>query len=185
MKKIKTKILFMLLIFILLLSIYLFRTPDTLSKYETSMTGSAIGGIAFYVIESGYQNKEINLDSIVPSETMYEYDFSVSNYNEEKRLETNAKYNIIIRTTTNLNLEYYLYENDNLTDILIDRQFIQDEDGTYFYIMKTNDEYFSYKENQSNNYTLKIKFPIEYISSEYQDIRESIEIIINSSQVVD
>jgi len=154
------------------------------SKDKVALIGrNGSGKTTLLKVVTGEQ--EINLDSIVPSETMYEYDFSVSNYNEEKRLETNAKYNIIIRTTTNLNLEYYLYENDNLTDILIDRQFIQDEDGTYFYIMKTNDEYFSYKENQSNNYTLKIKFPIEYISSEYQDIRESIEIIINSSQVVD
>ena len=181
----KYKIITSLVILLIFIVIYFVKTQDTVSKFSTSMGSNALGGIAFYIIEPGYQNREINLDNIVPSNTLYEYNFTVANYNSSKRLETNARYNIIIRTTTNLNLEYYLYENNGLDDILIDKQYIQDSDGTYFYIMKTNDEYFGFTSNQINNYKLKIKFPIEYISSKYQDIVESIEIIISSEQITD
>lgn len=183
--RIKYKIILTLVILLIFIVIYFVKTQDTVSKFNTSMQSNALGGIAFYIIEPGYQNREISLDNIIPSNNLYEYEFSVANYNATKRLETNAKYNIILRTTTNLNLQYYLYENNGLDDILIDKQYIQDSDGTYFYIMKTNEEYFGFTSNQINNYKLKIKFPIEYISSVYQDILESIEIIIKSEQIVE
>ena len=181
----RNKIIILLLVLDILLTVYFVYTQDTVAKFKTSMQSNALGGVAFYIIEPGYQNKEISLDNIVPSNTLYEYDFSVANYKDKKRLETNAKYNIVIRTTTNLNLEYYLYENNGLDDVLIDKQYVQDGDETYFNVMKTNDEYFGFKKKQINNYKLKIKFPIEYISSKYQDIIEGVEIIINSEQVVD
>lgn len=181
----RSKIMFISGMMLILWFVYLFKVPPTDSKYLSEVGSNALGGIAFYIIEPGYQNTEINLDKIVPSDDIYEYKFTVSNYNDEKRLETNAEYNIVIRTTTNLNLEYALYENDGLNDILLDREIIQDEDGTYYYVMKTEKEKFGFVENQMNEYTLKIKFPMEYISSEYQNIIESVEIIISSSQIVD
>lgn len=180
----KNKIMIISGAMIILWVVYLFKVPPTSAKYANEVDSKVQGGIAFYVVEPGYQNNEIKLDKIIPSENLYEYDFSVSNYTKDKRLETNAKYNVIIRTTTNLNLEYYLYMNDGLNDILIDREIVEDEDGTYYYVMKTLDENFGFTENQQNNYTLKIKFPLDYINSKYQDIIESIEIIIKSEQVI-
>lgn len=180
----KNKIMFISGAMILLWFIYLFKVPPTSAKYTNEVGSTVNGGIAFYVVDLGYQNAEIKLDKITPSDDLYEYDFTVSNYTKDKRLETNAIYNVIIRTTTNLNLEYYLYMNDGLNDILMDREVIQDNDGTYFYVMKTNKENFGFTENQQNKYTLKIKFPLDYINSKYQDIIESIEIIINSEQVI-
>jgi len=180
----RRKIMFISGAMLFLWFVYLFKVPPTSAKYANQLDSSAQGGIAFYVVEPGYQNTEIKLDKITPSDNLYEYNFTVSNFNETRRLETNATYNIIIRTTTNLGLEYYLYMNDGLSDILTDRNIVQDDDGTYFYVMKTENENFGFVENQINSYKLHIKFPKEYMSFEYQDILESIEIIINSSQVI-
>lgn len=181
----KNKILITLAIFIFVSILYIFKVPNALSRFTSLLSGDVEGSIAFYVIDSDYQVTEINLDEIVPSNTPYEYAFTVSNYDSEKRLETNAEYHIVIRATTNLNLEYELYENNSNTSALISKEVVVDEDGTYYYVMKTDTEYFGFVKNQKNYYTLSIKFPLEYINFEYQDIIESLEIIILSSQIVD
>lgn len=181
----KDKILIIAGLLITALGLFFLKFPDSLSRFTSSVSSDAVASIAFYVVDLGYQNAEVNLDKIVPSDEEYEYTFSVANYNSTKRLETNAEYNIIIRTTTNLNLEYKLYENDGSEDIFVEKTIEADNDGTYFNIMKTDKEYFGFTENQINNYTLKIKFPKDYMSFDYQDVIESIEIIVMSSQITD
>lgn len=181
----KNKKMYIGIFLTLLILVLAIKLPGTLSRFSSSLSGSANGGIAFYVIEPKYQSQDIKLDEMVPSEEEYKYYFSVANYNAEKRLETNAEYNIIIRTTTNLNLEYKLYKKDSTVDLLIEKNIEPDTDGTYFNIMKTEKEKFGFKENQKNEYILSVKFPIEYIAYDYQDIIESVEIIIDSSQIAD
>ena len=108
----KNKILVITSILIFFWFLYLFKVPESLSRFTSLVSSDAGVSIAFYVIDTEYQTEEIKLDKIVPSDTPYEYRFSVANYNKTKRLETNAEYNVVIRTTTNLNLEYELYENN-------------------------------------------------------------------------
>jgi len=165
--------------------LYLFKVPESLSRFNSLLTSDVKGSIAFYVIDSNYQTTEINLDKIEPSDTPYEYKFSVANYNKEKRLETNAEYHIVIRTTTNLNLEYDLYENNGTDSIISSKELIQDEDGTYYWVIKTDKENFGFIKNQVNYYTLSVLFPKEYSDFNYQDIIESLEIIILSEQVIE
>lgn len=178
----KSKILIITGILIFFWLLYLFKVPESLSRFASLVSSDADVSIAFYVIDTEYQTEEIKLDKIVPSDTKYEYKFSVANYNKTKRLETNAEYNVVIRTTTNLNLEYELYKNDNENAIL-SKEIIQDEDGTYYNVIKTKKEEFGFKKNQINYYTLSIKFPLDYINHDYQDMIESIEIIVLSEQV--
>ena len=180
MKNKKIFVLIFTILFIVMLSI-----PKTLSKFSSTLQGDAIGSIAFYVIDLGLQNTEINLEEISPRSEDYVYDFSVANYNDTKQLETNAVYNVTIRTTTNLNLQYKLYKNGVEEDIFISNEIIKDEDGTYFRIMKANSEYFSFKEKEKNEYQLFINFPEEYKGYDYQGIIESIEIIVDSSQIIE
>lgn len=158
---------------------------ETLAKFESSLSGNVIGSIAFYVIDSEYQTEEIKLDEIAPRDEEYVYKFTVANFNKEKRLETNAKYNIVVRTTTNLNLEYRLLKNNKENDAFVDKKLIQNEDGMYYNIMKTEYEKFGFKENQINEYELRIKFPKDYSNFNYQDVIESVEIIILSEQIVE
>lgn len=181
----KSKILVVTSILIFFWFLYLFKVPESLSRFTSLVSSDAGVSIAFYVIDTEYQTEEIKLDKIVPSDTEYEYKFSVANYNKTKRLETNAEYNVIIRTTTNLNLEYELYENNESESAILSKELIQDEDGTYYNVIKTEKEKFGFVKNQINYYTLSIKFPLDYMDYNYQDIIESIEIIILSQQVTE
>jgi len=181
----KNKILVITSILIFFWFLYLFKVPESLSRFTSLVSSDADVSIAFYVIDAEYQTEEIKLDKIVPNDTEYEYKFSVANYNKVKRLETNAEYNVVIRTTTNLNLEYELYENNENESVILSKELIQDDDGTYYNVIKTKKEKFGFRKNQINYYTLAIKFPLDYIDYNYQDIIESIEIIILSKQVTE
>ena len=59
-----------------------------------------------------------------------------------------------------------------------------DEYGTYFNVMKTNKEIFNYKDNKTNSYKLKVKFPKVYDSFDYQDIVEAIFLEVDSKQLI-
>ena len=110
---------------------------------------------------------------------------TISNYENDKVAEVDLKYDLMIRATTNLPLEYELYKNEYLTtNIIEEEEKIQDEYGTYFYNMKTKETQLLKEEKVLNTYTLKIYFKTTYINYMYQDIMENIEIIINSQQII-
>lgn len=179
---INKKILILSLINLALLIVIV---PLTFSRFTSTVSGDAIGNIAFYVIDLKTQTADVKLEEISPQKEDYIYTFSVANYNDTKQLETNAEYHIAIRTTTNLNLDYKLYENDKEKDILVQKEIVTDDDGTYFNIMKTEKEKFTFKEKKKNEYKLLINFPEEYMGYDYQGIIESMEIMIISSQITE
>lgn len=175
------------LIITLFLIILLANFPKTYSKYETDAMGSTDVEAAYYVINTEYQTDTIKMFDLVPSNDQYVYTFSVANNKDGKRLETRLKYNLKIRATTNLPLTYELYKIVNNEDVLfkdID-EVIPDDYGTYFRHISTEDEYFSYIYDEINYYKLIVNFPEEFNSSQYQDIIEFMEIIIDSKQLVD
>lgn len=179
----KTKILIILSILVIVLVVILNKV--SFGKYESELESDTKLGIAFYVIDSNYQVEEIKLDKLSPSNDLYTYEFSVANYNKEKMLEVDAEYKITIRTTTNLNLEYELYKNDEKESQFIKKEIVTDSDGMYYNLMETDNEKFSHKDKTINNYRLTVKFPIEYINYNYQDIIDSIEIIVSSNQITE
>ena len=122
---------------------------------------------------------------MVPRQEPYVFTFTISNYENDKVAEVDLKYDLMIRATTNLPLEYELYKNEYLTtNIIEEEEKIQDEYGTYFYNMKTKETQLLKEEKVLNTYTLKIYFKTTYINYMYQDIMENIEIIINSQQII-
>ena len=60
-----------------------------------------------------------------------------------------------------------------------------DEDGTYFRTITTDTSYLKYTEPKTNIYQLVIYFPKVYNTENYQDIIESLEIIVKSEQVTE
>lgn len=170
-------------IIIILLVVLLKFLPITFSKYETKADGNAIVNYAFYILEANYYKEEIMLDSIVPSNDSYIYNFSVSNYSDTKRCDTDLEYDLWITTTTNLDLEYDLILKNETA--VVSNEVIADEYGTYFRNITTNKEMFSHKENMINEYSLIVKFPTKYKDSKYQDIVDSVTINIESKQVID
>ena len=81
-------------------------------------------------------------------------------------------------------LLYQNYNDDNATSIKKTDEIIQDEDGTYFRIITTETESFSFREDETNIYQLVVHFPQEYNTINYQDIIEGIEITVNSKQII-
>lgn len=187
-KKFKSIVFSSLLLILLLVSVFLI--PTTFSKYVSETSSDAEVKIAFYLLKTDYRTSVILLDEIAPRNDPYTYMFTVSNYEGNNRAETNMKYDLSIRTTTNLPLEYELYLNSVYTDAnaenaITNSQIIQDDDGTYFNKFTTDTEYFSYSYNEINTYQLVVYFPSTYVDEMYQDIVDSIEITVNSKQILE
>ena len=183
MKKRIIQILILILILILLIRII----SLTISKYESSAISDSAIQVAFYVLNRDYQSMNLNLESLFPRDEPYVYYFFVSNSNGDKTCETDMEYDLTIRTTTNLPIEYELYKNDQYTNataqnIIKSDDIVQDDDSTYFRVLTT--ETFSYNEAKKNIYQLVVRFPEKYNTINYQDIIEAIEITVDSKQII-
>ncbi len=164
-------------------------TPTTKSKYSSETNSSAETQIAFYLLHEDYLTSNVLLDEIAPRNEPYTYNFRISNTNGTKRTETDLQYDLSIRTTTNLPLTYELYMNESYTDnnaenIITDEDVVQDDDGTYFNVLSTDRKYFYHTYNETNQYQLVVYFPSTNIDELYQDIVESIEITVDSKQII-
>jgi len=165
--------------------------PKVFSRYQSSATTNPNIDVAFYIINTNYQSQSVVLSKIEPSNDPYLVNFTVANNDGTNRLGVDAKYDLKIVTTTNLPLEYELYRNQTYNtsgaqDVISSTTSItQDEHGTYFKTMVAPSETFSYTTDQVYSYQLAIYFPRDYMSYQYQDIVESIEIVVDSKQIID
>lgn len=180
-------IILILLCFLILLT-QLIRL--TFSRFESDATSSSNIPVAFYVLNEGFQNMNLNLDSLIPRNEPYVYTFTISNSNGEQICNTDMEYTLTIRTTTNLPLEYNLFMNQDYTDsasqsIIETNQVEKDSSGTYFRIITTQKQNFSFKQEQTNTYQLVVNFPEKYNTIDYQDVIEGIEITIDSMQIIE
>ena len=179
------KLFILLITFIIVIGL----TPIVFSKYETEVATVAETNIAFYLLKENYYQQTMQLSDMIPRATPYVYSFTISNYQGNNRLETTLEYEMSIVATTNLPLTFELYKNQNYSDndatnIIVNNNSIQDEDGTYFKTLITTTETFGFTENQTNTYQLVVYFPSIYISYQYQDILELVTINIDSHQII-
>lgn len=180
------KLIIIILCFLIVLRIFTL----TLSKYESNSNANADIDIAFYLLKEDYKTMNLNLGKIVPRQEPYIYTFEITNEENGNVAETDIEYSLEIKTTTNLPLSYELYMNEDYTDsnsrdIITSDKSEKDEDGTYFKSLKTDNQILIHSTPISNIYTLVIYFPKEYNTEEYQDLIDSIEIHVNSKQLMD
>lgn len=177
------------LILILILSSYLFSVAY--SRYEIRSRVLANIDKALYIF--GADNIDFNLEpmGIIPSNTPHVYKFTVSNYNDKHDSDVDLKYRISIRTTTNLPISVGLYRNEEYNNatsrnILPAASIVQDEDGAWYRNFVVDEWYeMQYKKKVTDTYTLVIYFPEKYKEDmTYADYLESIEIILESQQIV-
>ena len=165
--------------------------PKVFSRYQSSATSNPNIDVAFYIINTEYQSQHIVLSKMEPSSIPYLVNFTVSNNDGTNRLGVDAVYDLRIITTTNLPLSYKLYKNEHYNDtgavdiISSTTSVAADSDGTYFKTMVAPSENFSFRANQSYSYQLAVYFPTDYMSYNYQDIVESIEIVVDSKQYIE
>lgn len=177
-----------LLVNVLFIILMLILIDRTYSKYATEATSQAEIQAAFYLLNDEYQSSSVKLDALEPRDEKYVYSFSVSNNKNNQRTETTLEYELKIVTTTNLPLSYQLFKNEDYetgTNIIINDTILPDEYGTIFRTFTTEKETFSHTEDETNIYTLVVKFPKEYNKIEYQDIIEAITIEIDSKQLIE
>lgn len=183
----KTKFLFFFkYIAIFLLVVFIINIMEiTYSKYSSSANGDAAANIAFFIVDVGTYENTITLNNLEPSNNDYIYKFTVNNFKNNKRTNVKLDYNLEFVTTTNLPLTYKIYK-EGTNNIITSNEIIQDGD-MYFNKLSTNEAgSFSYEENQTEEYTLVVNFPITYNDKpdEYQGLIDSFMIKINATQRV-
>ena len=183
----KTKFLFFFkYIAIFLLVVFIINIMEiTYSKYSSSANGDAAANIAFFIVDVGTYENTISLNNLEPSNNDYIYKFTVNNFKNNKRTNVKLDYNLEFVTTTNLPLTYKIYK-EGTNNIITSNEIIQDGD-MYFNKLSTNEAgSFSYEENQTEEYTLVVNFPITYNDKpdEYQGLIDSFMIKINAIQRV-
>lgn len=184
----KTKFLFFFkYIVIFTLVIFIINIMEiTYSKYSSSAEGNAAANIAFFIVDVGTYENTISLNDLEPSNNDYIYKFTVNNFRNGKRTNVKLDYDIEFITTTNLPLTYKIYKEGGTDNIITDSEIIKDGD-MYFNKLSTNEvSTFSYEENQTEEYTLIVNFPITYNDKpdEYQGLIDSFVIKINARQRV-
>ena len=159
-----------------------FTALSTYSRYRSRTTSGTKLDVAFYITDTTYQVQTIQLTDIEPNDLQHEYTFTIANNNGTNRTETNLSYDVTLKITTNLPLEYDLQMNG---EEAIDSDEIKlDDDGTYFRYIKTKKQEFGYDNDEKNEYKIIITFPKEYNQVKYQDIIEAIEIEVDSKQII-
>ena len=175
-----------LALFVILLFALLFLVPYTLSRFKTKADGNIEIDVALFVVDDEYDHQNITLNEMKPGDT-YEYTFSVSNNKDGKRTEVTTGYNVTVKATTNLPLEYELYLiNSGINQNIVDSTDLSaDADGTYFKKLVSVNRNFGFSEDVTDYYKLVVKYPASITTYRYQDTAENIEITVNGKQVVD
>ena len=184
-RRLKIAVGFALLVVILLYMLSL--DTVTMSRYQSSVSSSSGLSTAIYLVNDTYQQVNVKLPEVVPDNSQYAYTFSVSNFNDDEHCQTNLKYKIHIRTTTNMHIDYDLFKTLEITnaesDVLSD-EIVLDSDGTYFRHIYTDEYEMFYDEDNTDYYTLLFTFSDDYVDHQYNNLIDYVEINVESQQVL-
>lgn len=185
-KKILTR--FSILIILVFILIILFtKSSITLSKYESSATLNVSPVVAFYITDIGTVTESIHLSDVVPDNQTYFYNFTISNFKNNSISEVDIVYSIELISTTNLPLQYDLFEYGNNTNIITSSSTITDSNGVYFKKnISTNTYKFNYGTQETDTFTLAVTFPSTYKDqpNTYAGVIELIDIVVRAEQEV-
>jgi hypothetical protein len=124
---------------ILILIGFFIKIRRTLARYKTDVTNDGNISVAFMIIQSNYtETQRLIFSELMPSNEFQEYTCTVSNHKGSIRTETNIEYEIKIKTTTYLPLEYKFYKKYIQDGGIIWKQCVAvesvsaDTDGTYY-----------------------------------------------------
>ena len=172
---------FAFLVILAIIAISLIR--NSIAKYRSSATSNANVDLAFYLFREEDISQDLRLESILPRTEPYEYSFSVANNDGTDRTETAIHYTIELKTTTNLPLNFKVYNSTDMTNDLVEStETTQDADGTYFKKIKVAGGNFGFRQDEQATYKIHVEFPEEYNNSKYEGIIEYVQITIKSMQ---
>ena len=188
-KKLRKSLLLLLLIAIIIIAIILIR--NTLARYETTATSEKDVDVAFWTMGNSFKSDRLLIKDIYPSDTSFNYTFTVSNFEVAedgttitKRAETDLNYELVLTATTNLPLEYSIQRNgSNCTK---KETIYADEDGTYYKEMKLPEFRMNQGTDITDKYVIKVTFPkSNYTNVDYADLIEYIKIDLTAKQIIE
>ena len=172
-------------LFIILIIIAISLIKNTVARYRSSATSAANVDLAFYLFHEESISQSLKLESILPKVGTYDYDFLVANNDGENRTETAIEYSIEIVCTTNLPLNYRVYDKSNPTvNLVTTDQTTQDDNGTYFRHIHVTGGNLGFQQDEEVEYELSIEFPERFHVASYEGIIEYLEIIVRSHQKI-
>lgn len=183
-EKIRLVLFAVLLLLLLGLSGTLLRVAY--ARYEIRSKINANIEKALYIFNDEKMSFSIDDLGLIPSDDSYTYTFSVANFNSDRHSDVDLEYGIKVRTTTNLPITVKMYRGTSTTNILGGAVVTQDEDGAYYRTYSCNEMYeMNYLADVTDVYTLVVDFPSSYSENPvYADYLESIEIVLDSHQIV-
>lgn len=187
-KKIKKSLKVLLLIAVIIVAIILLQR--TLARYETTTSSEKDVDVAFWVVDNDFKQGTILITDVYPSNDTFDYTFSVSNFKVEddgsvtKRAETDLEYDIVLKTTTNIPLEYQIAKNG--ANISTTQEIFTDTDGTYYRKISLAAAQMAQNVDTTDRFTIKVTFPKENdTNAEYSDLIEYIKLELNAKQIIE
>lgn len=172
---------FAFLVILVIVAISLIR--NSVAKYRSTAKSNADVDLAFYMFQATDISQDLKLASILPRSTPYEYTFSVANNNGTDRTETAIHYTIEFKTTTNLPLNFKVYNSQDMTTDLVESSETRaDDDGTYFKYITVTGGNLGFEQDEQVTYKIHVEFPEEYNLAQYEGIVEYVKITIKSTQ---
>lgn len=168
----------------------------TFSLYESNAESTANVDLAVPILYDDYVRKSVALDSMLPGDSQV-FVFTVSNFyvdedtNETIISDTDVEYDLVIKSTTNLPLEYTITKNQEMLEAndISDGEIYQDEYGTYFSkLLETSGEFDLNVGTErdityTDTYIVKIDLPAGYTEEKFAGIKDAIDIEINGRQM--
>lgn len=157
------------------------------SRYETNSRFEINTNVAFFIFNHSFQEEHVAVQDIAPSDTPYEYSFSVSNFKDSKVAETSLEYQMKISITTYIPLQYKVYKNDEQCEV---NQSIQkDTNGTYYTILdientEKNKLEMQHGVKKTDNIKLEILFAKSSTNAQFADLVNDIKIATTAQQIV-
>lgn len=188
-KKLRKSLLILLLIAIIIIAIILIR--NTLARYETTATSEKDVDVAFWTLDNSFKTDRLLIKDIYPSDTSFDYTFTVSNFEVAedgttvtKRAETDLNYELVLTATTNLPLEYSIQKNGK--SCTKTETIYADEDGTYYKEIKLPQSRMNQGTDSTDRYTVKVTFPkSNYTNVDYADLIEYMKIDLTAQQIIE
>lgn len=193
-RKIDKKVFSKMIIILLLIGIIiaLIQITRTAARYASKVSAEKQVDVAMYVMDSSFKDDtRLILEDLLPSDTAYEYTFSVSNNNGTKRTDVNMEYDIVITATTNMPLTYSIEKDGapcEATETIIKEE--SGESYTYYkQIILTSEDNnlkFSHTEDKTDEFVIKVKFPKGYSTQDgYADLIENVRLEVTGRQIIE
>lgn len=156
-------------LFLVVLITIIISTTLSVSSYKTESLSKDKARVAIPVITLSSNLLNIAIE-INPLKEIPDYFFEVSNYDEQKETEVSMEYNLQIKTSNSLPLEFeiYNYYDTNKTNLLVNN-------STNKIKMNVG--------QKNNKYGLKIRWKENQKNYLYSQEIDYIQLVLNSEQI--